>query len=202
MTMVMSGSLAGADMITLRAPAVRCLAAFSRSLNKPVHSAATSTPSSFHFNCSGSFMEVNVMDRPSTSMALSFACISRSSLPCTESYVSRCAMVAASVKSLIATTSTSGCFNAALNTSRPILPNPLIPILILIFSSCLCIFIREYFFGCVYLRDLPFKMLLAIDMLFLPYVSRHSVRLVSSMSGRELIALMRTGRLTPERTSI
>jgi hypothetical protein len=47
MTMVMSGSLAGAEMITLRAPAVRCLAARFAVSEKPVHSQAMSTPFAF-----------------------------------------------------------------------------------------------------------------------------------------------------------
>ncbi len=79
--MVMSGSVAGAEMTTFLAPAARCFEADSRSLNSPVHSAAISTPNSFHFRLAGSLIEVTAMDFPSTSMASSFATIVLSSFP-------------------------------------------------------------------------------------------------------------------------
>ena len=44
-TTVMSSPLAGAEMITFFAPAVRCPLAFSASVNRPVHSMTISTPS-------------------------------------------------------------------------------------------------------------------------------------------------------------
>ena len=47
--------------------------------------------------------------------------------PWTESYFSRCAIVGMSPKSLTATTSRSGSFAIARNTSRPMRPNPLMP---------------------------------------------------------------------------
>ena len=51
-------------------------------------------------------------------------------LPCTESYLRRCASVLASVRSLIATTSRSAfCSRAARTMQRPMRPNPLMPIL-------------------------------------------------------------------------
>ena len=54
-TIVTSGFLAGAVMITFFAPAARCLAAPSRSVNLPVDSKTTSTPRSFHGSAAGSF---------------------------------------------------------------------------------------------------------------------------------------------------
>ncbi len=46
MTNVASTSVAGAEMMTLRAPALRCWAALSRVVNRPVDSITTSTFSS------------------------------------------------------------------------------------------------------------------------------------------------------------
>ena len=134
MTIVISGSPAGADMMTLRAPAARCLEAPSRSRNNPVHSATISTPRSPQPIFSGSRMERMAIDLPSTSRRSSWAVRFASHMPCTESYLRRWAMVAASARSLIATTSTAELFQAARKTRRPILPNPLIPILTVICS--------------------------------------------------------------------
>src|SRR5215831_6676611 len=104
-TIVMSSPLAGAEMITFRAPAVRCAAAASREVNRPVDSITTSMPRS-----------------PS-------AVTSTSSLPSTVSYFSRCALVAGSVRSFAATISISLPCAAwtARQKFRPIRPNPLMP---------------------------------------------------------------------------
>src|SRR5437764_14940285 len=53
MTTVMSSPLAGAEMITFLAPAVRWPLAFSASVNRPVDSITYSTPSSFHGRAAG-----------------------------------------------------------------------------------------------------------------------------------------------------
>ena len=57
-------------------------------------------------------------------------------LPRIESYLSRCASVAASVRSLTATMSMSSCAIAARMMLRPIRPNPLIPTL-MVMNDCL-----------------------------------------------------------------
>ena len=51
---VTSGPVAGAEMITFLAPASRCLAALSRSVNRPVDSITTSTPRSPQGSFAGS----------------------------------------------------------------------------------------------------------------------------------------------------
>src|SRR5438034_415326 len=48
MTMVMSGSVAGAEMMTFWAPASRCFDAPARSVKMPVASTTTSTPTVRH----------------------------------------------------------------------------------------------------------------------------------------------------------
>src|SRR5205807_2977624 len=53
MTTVMSSPLAGAEMMTLRAPAWRWPRAFSASVNRPVDSITYSTPSCFHGSAAG-----------------------------------------------------------------------------------------------------------------------------------------------------
>lgn len=53
-TTVKSASLPGAEMMTFLAPAVRCLAAPSRAVKKPVHSMTRSTFMAFHGSFSGS----------------------------------------------------------------------------------------------------------------------------------------------------
>jgi hypothetical protein len=55
MTMVMSSSLAGAEMITFRAPLLRWRAASSRLVKRPVDSITTSTPRSPQGSWAGSF---------------------------------------------------------------------------------------------------------------------------------------------------
>jgi hypothetical protein len=52
-TKVASTSVAGAEMMTLRAPALRCCAALSRVVKRPVDSMTTSTFSSPHGSSTG-----------------------------------------------------------------------------------------------------------------------------------------------------
>src|ERR1051325_5015717 len=66
MQIVMSSPLAGAEITTFFAPAVRCLAACSRSVKRPVLSSTSSTPSSFHGSFSGSLIAVTRISRPFT----------------------------------------------------------------------------------------------------------------------------------------
>src|SRR5689334_15924581 len=55
-TIVRSSSLAGAEMMTFLAPAVRWALAFSASVKRPVDSITYSTPSDFQGSWAGSFM--------------------------------------------------------------------------------------------------------------------------------------------------
>ena len=66
---VTSGSLAGAEMITLRAPASRCLAAPARSRKCPLDSITTSAPTSPHGSAAGSVSANTGISRPSTRSA-------------------------------------------------------------------------------------------------------------------------------------
>src|SRR2546430_11527394 len=131
MTMVMSSPLAGAEITTFLAPAVRCLDALSLSVKRPVLSSTSSTPSSFHGSFSGSLMADTLICLPFTISASPFASTVPGNRPCTESYLRRCASVFVSVMSLTPTNSRSppACFVivAARNTFRPMRPNPLIP---------------------------------------------------------------------------
>ena len=65
-TTVVSGLVAGAEMSTFLAPASRCLAAFSRSVNSPVDSITTSAPSSDHGRSAGSRSARTRISLPST----------------------------------------------------------------------------------------------------------------------------------------
>ena len=67
-TMVMSGSLAGAEMMTFLAPASRWSVALSRAVKKPVLSTTTSTPRSPQGRLAGSRSARTLTSRPSTSM--------------------------------------------------------------------------------------------------------------------------------------
>src|SRR5215203_904950 len=127
-TSVASAPFEGAETATTRAPAVRCAAALSRSVNRPVASSTTSTPSSFHGSSAGSLtLRIRIVF-PETLIASPSAVTSSGHTPCTESYCSRCASVAASVTSLAATNSMSAFrLSAARTTSRPMRPNPLMP---------------------------------------------------------------------------
>ena len=125
---VMSGSVAGALMMTFLAPAARCFPAFSPELKRPVDSMTTSTPRSDHGSAPGSRSASTRTDFPSTMRPSSLCSTVPPKRPWTESYFSRCASVAASVMSFTATISTpSARSRIARKTFRPILPNPLIP---------------------------------------------------------------------------
>ena len=121
-----STSLPGADTNTLRAPALRCIAAWSRVRNRPVDSMTTSTSYADQSSRAGSASAMTATRRPSTTIAPSSASTSASSLPNVESCASRCASVAVPARSFTATTSTSrSC--AIRKKQRPTRPNPLIP---------------------------------------------------------------------------
>src|SRR2546430_337998 len=122
----MSSPLAGAEITTFLAPAVRCLAAASRSVKRPVLSSTSSTPKSFHGSFSGSLMADTLIGLPFTTIASPFASTLPPNRPCTESYLSRWASVFVSVMSFTATNSSADCFirTAARSTLRPIRPNP------------------------------------------------------------------------------
>src|SRR6516225_9196966 len=128
-TIVMSSPLAGAEMITFRAPAVRCPAAASREVNLPVDSITTSTPRSPQGRAAGSrSARIRISWSPAR-MTSPSTVTSTSSVPSTVSYFSRCALVAGSVRSFAATISISLPCAAwtARQKFRPIRPNPLMP---------------------------------------------------------------------------
>src|SRR2546425_2106864 len=127
--MVMSSPLAGAEITTFLAPALRCLAAASRSVKRPVLSSTSSTPKSFQGSFSGSLMADTLIGLPFTTIASPRASTVPPNRPCTESYLSRWASVLVSVMSFTATNSSADCFirTAARSTLRPIRPNPLMP---------------------------------------------------------------------------
>src|SRR5581483_961149 len=130
-TSVMSGSVAGAEMITFFAPASRCFCAPSRLVKSPVDSITTSTPSSRHGRFAGSRSASPLSSRPAALIEPSSADTPPANGPSTESYASRCAMVGTSPRSLNATSS-----NAASRSSdarkklRPMRPKPLMPTLV------------------------------------------------------------------------
>jgi hypothetical protein len=131
-TTVRSSPLAGALMMTFSAPAEMCLSASSRLVNSPVDSMTICAPSSFHGRLAGSRSDRTRSSSPSTTIPFSAEPTSPSNLPRTESYFSRYASVAASVTSFTATKSQSlPCALAARKKLRPILPNPLMPTLML-----------------------------------------------------------------------
>ena len=106
-TTVTSSFLAGAEMMTFLAPPSTCAVAFVASVKKPVDSMTMSAPTDFQSSLAGSrsskamiFWSPTVIDSP-------VWLTSPSSRPRIESYLSRCASVALSVRSLTATTSMS-----------------------------------------------------------------------------------------------
>src|SRR3954452_11651491 len=127
-TSVMSGSVAGAEMMTLFAPASRCFCAPARSVKKPVDSITTSTPRSPHGSVAGSRSASPFNSLPFTFSDPASTSTSPSKRPSTESYRRRCAIVSTSPRSLKATISKSPSrSSAARKKLRPIRPNPLIP---------------------------------------------------------------------------
>src|SRR5215831_850158 len=134
-TTLKSWPLAGAVMMTFLAPAAMCLAAPSRFVNRPVDSNTTSTPRSFHGSCDGSRKDRTLNSSPSTEMISPlFDSTLALRFPSTESYFSRCASVAALVRSLTATKSIFLSPSAARMMLRPMRPNPLMPTLTAILS--------------------------------------------------------------------
>src|SRR6266516_3722827 len=129
MQIVMSSPLAGAEITTFFAPAVRCLLALSLSVKRPVLSSTSSTPRSFQGSFSGSLMADTLIDLPLTISASPLASTVPGKRRCTESYFSRCASVFVSVISVTPTNSRSVCWAmvAARSTLRPMRPKPLIP---------------------------------------------------------------------------
>ncbi|MNH36319.1 hypothetical protein D3C79_970970 [compost metagenome] len=65
-TTVASAPLAGAETITLPAPAARCAAALARSVNSPVHSNTTSIASAFQGSSAGLRMALTAIRSPLT----------------------------------------------------------------------------------------------------------------------------------------
>ncbi len=127
----MSSPVAGAEMMTLLAPASMCLRASAPLVKRPVDSTTTSTPRSAHGSCAGSrSASILIVCGPAVIVS-SPARTSTPSVPSRVSYLSRCANVAMSPRSLAATISIPAAPPAPAWTARqklrPIRPNPLIP---------------------------------------------------------------------------
>src|SRR6516164_5058661 len=124
----MSAPSAGAETSTRLAPACRCAAALSLAVKMPVHSSATSIPSSFQGSWVGSLMAVTLMAPLPQVMVSPFTVTSPGKRPCTESKRSRCALVSTGARSLMARISMSlrPASTAARRMLRPMRPNPLI----------------------------------------------------------------------------
>src|SRR5690606_14250706 len=117
-------------MMTFLAPPAMCLPASEALVKRPVDSMTMSTPSSPQGRAAGSRSARTLMALPSTVMTSPSCETSTPSGPPTESYFSRCARAALSVRSFTATISRSAfCARAARRKFRPIRPKPLIPIL-------------------------------------------------------------------------
>ena len=129
MTNVTSGFFAGAVMIDALG-AGRDVLGRVLAIGEPAGAFEDdSTPRSFQGSCAGSFCASTWNSSPSTVMRSPAALMSALRLPRIESYFSRCASVAASVRSLTATMSMSSCGIAARMMLRPIRPKPLMPTL-------------------------------------------------------------------------
>src|SRR5580658_7084661 len=129
-TIVMSSSLAGAEMMTFFAPASRCARAAGPVVNRPVDSITTSTPRSAQGRRPGSRSARILISWSPTRMTSPDTNTSNDRVPRTVSYLSRCAMVAMSPRSFAATISKPRSPSPALTARqklRPIRPNPLIP---------------------------------------------------------------------------
>src|SRR5579884_3144566 len=124
----MSGSVAGAEMTTFFAPASMCFCAASRVVKNPVDSRTTSTPRSDQGSAPGSRSASTFSSDPAALITPSPSSTSLPSGPSTESYFRRCAIVAASPRSLIATMSNPASRSrCARKKFLPIRPKPLIP---------------------------------------------------------------------------
>src|SRR3954454_16926188 len=129
MTIVMSSSVAGAEMMTFLAPpASTCLRASAALVKNPVDSTTTSTPRSPHGRLAGSRSDSTFIVLPAILMPSPSAPTSSDSLPRMLSYFSRCARTSGLVRSLTATISMSWPLAAAARQKfRPMRPNPLMP---------------------------------------------------------------------------
>jgi len=129
-TIVMSSSLAGAEMITFLAPPSMWAAACLPLLNRPVDSRTMSTPRSAQGRLAGSRSARIFIDLSPTRMVSPETLTGSFRLPITVSYLSRCAIVATSPRSFAATISIPRSLPAAFTVFqkfRPMRPNPLIP---------------------------------------------------------------------------
>ena len=126
-TKVASTSLAGAEMITRRAPASMWAAALSRLVSRPVLSITTSMPSSRQGSSSGCGSINMVTGEEPTIMVSCSTDTGSGKCPWTESLASNRASASGSPRSFTAATSTSwGDLRAARRKARPVRPNPLI----------------------------------------------------------------------------
>src|SRR3954465_12085814 len=124
---VKSWPFAGAEMITFFAPAAMCFCASTRLVNRPEHSSTMSQPCCLWGNSEGSRLAVTAIFLPLTTMASSSASTLPSKIPCTESYLKRCARVLGLSMSLMWTTSKlAPRLMAARRILRPMRPKPLI----------------------------------------------------------------------------
>ena len=135
-TTVMSASLDGAEIITFLTPLFRCPLAFSLLVNNPVHSKTMSTLYWLQEISSGNLLEKKVMGVLLIDIVFPLTSTLSPIFPWIESYLNKWAFWSMFPMSLIATTRIflSSFSREALNTNLPILPNPLIPILIIIIS--------------------------------------------------------------------
>src|SRR5215218_1707396 len=129
MTIVMSSSLAGAEMMTFFAPpASTWLRASAALVKKPVDSMTTSTPRSPQGRLAGSRSDSTFMVLPPILMPSPSAAMSSPRTPRMLSYLSRCARTSGLVRSLTATISMSWPLAAAARQKfRPMRPKPLMP---------------------------------------------------------------------------
>ena len=129
MTMVMSSSLAGAEMITFFAPPAMCAFAAGPVTKRPVDSITMSTPRSPQGRLAGSRSARILIGLSPTTIVSPSTETGLSNRPATVSYFSRWAMVFRSPRSFAATTSKprSPLSSSALKKFRPIRPNPLMP---------------------------------------------------------------------------
>src|SRR4051794_22709855 len=131
-TIVTSSFFAGAEMITFLAPPSTCAFALVASVKNPVDSTTTSTPRSFQGSWAGSRSARIFRVWLPILMPSSTTDTSSGKRPRMESYLSRCAMVLRSPRSLAATISMSAApwllrACTARKKLRPIRPNPLMP---------------------------------------------------------------------------
>src|SRR5262245_44797051 len=115
-------------MITVFAPASRCFCTLGRSVKNPVDSSTTSPPRSPQGSCAGSRSARPLSSLPAALIDPPSTVTPPSSGPRSESYASRCAIVATSPRSLNATSSKSvSRSSAARKKLRPMRPKPLMP---------------------------------------------------------------------------